>query len=105
MQEVLHRVNAGRGEVVFVWVPGHVGVRGSESADGAARGALGSRPTAGLVPFSGLGPLTARCVYQVWQGEWDETGLVSDRFREVLPRLRDGLLSFLWYREGKHCFG
>ena len=33
-------------------------------------------------------------VYQVWQKEWDETGLVSNKFHEILPKLRDKLLSF-----------
>ena len=38
--------------------------------------------------------LTAKYVYQVWQKEWDETGLVSNKFHENLPKLRDKLLSF-----------
>ena len=33
-------------------------------------------------------------VYKVWQKEWDETGLVSNKFHEILPKLRDKLLSF-----------
>ena len=39
-------------------------------------------------------PLTAKYVYQVWQKEWDETGLVSNKFHEILPKLPDKLLSF-----------
>ena len=39
-------------------------------------------------------PLTAKYVYQVWQKEWDETGLVSNTFHEILPKLPDKLLSF-----------
>ena len=31
------------------------------------------------MPFPELKPLTAKYVYQVWQKEWDETGLVSDK--------------------------
>ena len=50
--------------------------------------------TADLMPFSDLKPLTAKYVYQVWQKEWDETGLVSNKFHEILPKLRDKLLSF-----------
>ena len=38
--------------------------------------------------------LTAKYVYQVWQKEWDETGLVSNKFHEILPKLPDKLLSF-----------
>ena len=46
------------------------------------------------MPFSDLKPLTAKYVYQVWQKEWDETGLVSNKFHEILPKLPDKLLSF-----------
>ena len=45
-------------------------------------------------PSSPLKPLTAKYVYQVWQKEWDETGLVSNKFHEILPKLPDKLLSF-----------
>ena len=48
-------------------------------------------PTADLMPLSDLKPLTAKYVYQVWQKEWDETVLVSDKFHEILPKLPDKL--------------
>ena len=71
-------------------VPGHVGIRGNEAADRAAKKALDNKLTADLMPFSDLKPLTAKYVYQVWQKEWDETGLVSNK----LPKLPDKLLLF-----------
>ena len=33
-------------------------------------------------------------VYQIWQKECDETGLVSNKFHKILPKLQDKLLSF-----------
>ena len=39
-------------------------------------------------------PLTAKYVYQVWQKEWDETVLVSNKFHEILLKRPDKLLSF-----------
>ena len=86
-----------------MWVPGHVGIRGNEVADRAAKKALDNKPTADLMPFSDLKPLTAKYVYQVWQKEWDETVLVSNKFHEILPKLPDKLI-FLKYKERKHCF-
>ena len=56
------------------------------------------------MPFSDLKPLTAKYVYQIWQKEWDETGLVSNKFHEILPKLPDKLLSFCNTRKEKHCF-
>ena len=56
-------------------------------------GPLDKKLTADLMPFSDLKPLTAKYVYQIWQKEWDETALVSNKFHEILPKLLHKLLS------------
>ena len=75
-----------------MWVLRHVGIQGNEAADRAAKEALDVKPTADLMPFSDLKPLTAKYVYQVLQKEWDETVLVSNKFHKILPKLPDKLI-------------
>ena len=69
IQELLHKINTDQTEILFMWVPKHVGIQGNQATDGAAKEALNKKPTVDLMPFSDLKPLTARYVYQVWQKE------------------------------------
>ena len=75
------------------WVPGHVGIRGNEAADRAAKDALDNKKGTDSRSLAFFGPktLTAKYVYHVWQKERDETVLVTNKFHKILPKLPDKL--------------
>ena len=77
-----------------MWIPGYVGIPGNEAADRPAKEALEKEPIDDLMPFSDLKSLTAKYIHQVWQKEWDEAIILSNKLHDILPKLSDKLLTF-----------
>ena len=58
-----------------------------------AKEALEKEPKDDLMPFSGLKLLSARYIHQVWQKEWDEAMIASNKVLDIFPTLSDKLIT------------
>ena len=74
-------------EIVFIWVPGHVGIRGNSAADSAAKDALDGDISVELIPYSDLKSGTNKYILQLWQSEWDE--FPENKLYKVFPMLKE----------------
>ena len=72
-------------EVVFCWVPGHIGITGNEKADRAAKSALSLDPCDFKVPFTDFKPLVSAFVVSKWQTAWNEC--ITNKLHSIKPKL------------------
>nr|XP_042900099.1 uncharacterized protein LOC122269733 [Parasteatoda tepidariorum] len=70
-------------KILFCWIPSHVGIKGNDKADSAARSA--SSPITLSVPFSDLKNHIRKLFQCLWQQHWDLQG--ENKLHSVKPTL------------------
>ena len=62
---------SNRKEIIFFWIPGHIGIQGNEKADQAAKRALSDRISEMKMPLSDFKPIIFDYVIRCWQEDWN----------------------------------
>ena len=79
-------------DIVFAWVPGHVGIRGNNVVDLAAKHALEKSINRRMaVPYSDCKVLTNVYVKKLWQTEWES--YPENKLYKIQPKVDDPIPS------------
>ena len=79
-------------DIVFAWVPGHVGIRENNVVDLAAKHALEKSINRRMaVPYSDFKVLTNMYVKKLWQTEWER--YPGNKLYEIQPKVDDPIPS------------
>ena len=71
--------------VVFCWVPSHIGIKGNEKADTAAKEATKLKIVHDKIPFTDFRCYINRYIRIYWQVKWDE--LENNKLRAAHPHI------------------
>ena len=87
IQNYIYTNREQKKNIVFCWVPGHVGITGTELADFAAKAALNDTIADMQVPYTDYIPYVRSYVRAEWQQWWNIVG--TNKLSEVKPILGD----------------
>ncbi|GFU16650.1 RNase H domain-containing protein [Trichonephila clavipes] len=73
-------------DIVFCWLPSHVGIIGNEQADSAAKSATTHLPLA--VPLSDMKRVIMHHIFNIWQESWSQQ--LDNKLHSVKPVIEHG---------------
>ena len=72
-------------EIIICWTPSHIGVRGNERADSAAKSALDLPPDESRIPYTDLKPTINKFFHTKWQQLWSNN--IHNKLFQIQPTL------------------
>ena len=79
-------------EIVFCWLPSHVGIIGNETADRRAKESLKLDISVFKIPFDNFKPCINKYILSKWQTSWDAA--VFNKLHAIKPIIKNDLSSF-----------
>ena len=70
-------------EIVYCWIPSHIGIAGNESVDQKAKDPLNLHPTNFLLPYANFKSFINRYILNKWQILWNNS--VGNKLFEIKP--------------------
>ena len=81
----LHHELSLNNEILYCWLPSHVGIRGNEDADKAAKSVFNLNETTRKIPFTDFKPVVNKYVMSKWQMSWD--GTIFNKLHQIKPKV------------------
>ena len=75
--------------IIFCWIPSHVGIKGNEEADEAAKEALSLNEASKTIVASNWGNKVNNLLQEEWQKEWESESNINNKLKRILPRLNE----------------
>ena len=79
-----------RADIVFCWLPSHIGINGNEEADKAVKDALSLDILPFKVPFNDFKLLINSFIQNVWQQSWSDPAIKTTNFSSLNQVLANG---------------
>ena len=85
-------LNIANKDIIFCWVTSHVGIRGNEKADSAAKSAMDLPRSKVGVSYTDFKYLISQYIFSTWQNYWN--GAVVNKLHSLKPVLGDWQSSY-----------
>ena len=70
--------------VELCWIPAHIGIKGNEDADKAAKAAIHATRSRIHIPVSDFFPILKQVIFHKWQMMWNETS-ENNKLKQIKP--------------------